>query len=454
MAVVLHTSGTTGEPKRVPLTHGNVCASALANRDAMALTPADRCLNVTPMFHVSHLGNIVASLAAGASLVCVPGFDATRFFGWWDAFRPTWYVAVPAMHRSILDRAPAAVDTIARCRPRFVRSGAAPLPSGMAAQLEAAFAAPVVEGYGLTETAPIVTSVPLPPRPIKPGSVGVATGCAVAVVTEDGVHLGAGERGEIAVRGPNVMGGYEDDPAANAAAFLPGGWFRTGDLGHLDADGYLFLDGRVKELINRGGEKVAPGEVDAVLLAHPRVARAAAFAMPDERLGEEVAAAVVLGDGAGVDEGELRAFAAERLAPFKVPRRVVVVDDLPTGATGKVRRAGLAAALGLAAPTRRPVAADEPTAPRTAAERLVAGIWAEVLGREQIGVAEDFLDLGGDSILAAQVVARLQRALRLDLSLEAFFDAPTVVAMARVIERLLLAEPEPESPKPCAPAEP
>ncbi len=438
VALVLPTSGTTGEPRRVPLTHGNVCASALANRDALALTPADRCLNVTPMRHVSHLGIIVASLAAGSSLVCVPGFDATRFFAWWDAFRPTWYMAVPAMHRAILERTPAAAATIARCRPRFIRSGAAPLPVEMLTELEAVFAAPVIEGYGLTETAPIVTSNPLPPRPRKAGSVGLATGCAVAIVSEDGVPLPAGQRGEIVVRGPNVMPGYEDDPAANAAAFTADGWLRTGDEGHLDEDGYLFLSGRLKEAINRGGEKVAPGEVEAVLLTHPAVAQAVAFAVRDERLGEEVAAAVVPRAGHAVTETELRGWVAVRLAPSKVPRRVVCLDELPTGLTGKVRRIGLARALGLAPSARAAVPAEEPVLPRSEAEGLVAGIWAEVLGRERVGVDEDFLALGGDSIGAARVVARLRRALGLELSVGAFFDAPTVAAMARVIEEMVV----------------
>ena len=215
------------------------------------------------------------------------------------------------------------------------------------AALEAAFGAPVIESYGMTEAAHQMTSNPLPPRPRKPGSVGVAAGPEVAIMSEEGALLPAGEPGEVVIRGPNVTGGYEANPDANAKAFTHG-WFRTGDQGVMDEEGYLRITGRLKELINRGGEKVSPLEVDEVLMDHPAVAQVVTFAMPHEKLGEEVAAAVVLREGASLTEPELRDFTRARLADFKVPRRVIFLDEIPKGATGKLQRIGLADKLGLA----------------------------------------------------------------------------------------------------------
>ena len=408
-AFLMFTSGTTGRPRLAPLTHANVLASAFAVRDVQKLTAADRCLNLMRMFHIAFIGNLVASLAAGASVVCPPGFDATRFFAWLDECRPTWYMAPPAVHRAVLDRAAAHADVIARRPLRFIRSGSAPLSAAEEARLEAAFGAPVTQGYGVTEASPSIAAVPLPPATRKPGSVGVATGPEIAIRGERGEPLPPGEVGEVVVRGASIIRGYVDDPAADAEAFTADGWFRTGDLGSLDDDGYLFLAGRLKELINRGGEKVSPGEVEQALLAHPAVAEAVGFALPDERLGEAVGAAVVLRDGCAATERELRGFVAERLAYHKVSRQIVFLDALPMGPTGKPRRIGLAQTLGLVPPPLpEPASREGFVPPRTPLEGLVAGIWAEVLAEDQVGAEDDFLALGGDSILAALVVARLR----------------------------------------------
>ena len=444
VALLLHTSGTTARPKLVPLSHANLCASAHQIAATLALGPTDRCLNVMPLFHIHGLvAGLLASLAAGASVVCPPGFQAPRFFGWVTECRPTWYTAVPTMHRSILDRAANQAEVVAGRPFRFIRSSSSPLPSLLLAELEATFTAPVIEAYGMTEASHQMASNPLPPRLRKPGSVGLAAGPEIAVLGEDERPLVAGGVGEVVVRGDNLFRGYEANPTANAASFVDG-WFRTGDQGYLDTDGYLHLTGRLKELINRGGEKVAPRDVEEALLAHPAVAQAVAFALPDPRLGEEVAAAIVPRAGAVPTEIELRRFVADRLAAFKVPRRVVLLDELPKGATGKVQRIGLADRLGLAAPPVA-VAVTAPgsppmAAPRTPVEEIVAATWRDVLDLAQVGVHDDFLAIGGDSILATQVVARLRSSLGLALTVASFFDAPTVERMASAIDDLLARE--------------
>ncbi|MGG5809012.1 acyl--CoA ligase [Falsiroseomonas sp. CW058] len=348
VALVLHTSGTTARPKIVPLTHGNVTASARNIGATLALGPADACLNVMPLFHIHGLiAAVLASLGAGASVVCTPGFDALRFFRWMEEERPTWFTAVPTMHQAILARAERNREVIERVRLRFIRSSSASLPGPVMEQMEKVFGAPLVESYGMTEASHQMCSNPLA-GPRKPGKVGLPAGPEVAVMGEDGAILPRGAIGEVVIRGPNVTKGYEANPEANAKAFTDG-WFRTGDQGMFDEDGFLMLTGRLKELINRGGEKVSPLEVDGVLSGHPAVAQVLCFAIPHARLGEEVGAAVVLREGMELTERELRDFAATHLADFKVPRRVVFVPEIPKGATGKLMRIGLAEKLGITA---------------------------------------------------------------------------------------------------------
>ncbi len=348
VALVLHTSGTTSRPKIVPLSHANLAASAGNIVRTLSLTAADRCLNIMPLFHIHGLvAAILATLSAGASVCCTPGFNALKFFAWMDEAAPTWYSAVPTMHQAILARAERNRAVIDRHPLRFIRSSSASLPAPVLADLERAFACPVIEAYSMTENAHQMTSNQLPPGKRKPGFVGVAAGPEVAVMAPDGRLLGALEEGEVVTRGPNVTRGYESNPAANEAAFAHG-WFHTGDQGFMDEDGFLKITGRLKEIINRGGEKVAPVEVDEVLMDHPAVHQAVTFALPHDKLGEDVAAAIVLKDGMTVDERVLRDFASRRLADFKVPRKIVFVPEIPKGATGKMQRIGLAQKLGLA----------------------------------------------------------------------------------------------------------
>jgi acyl-CoA synthetase (AMP-forming)/AMP-acid ligase II len=355
IALILHTSGTTARPKIVPLLQRNVAASARHIRDALALTPSDRCLNVMPLFHIHGLiAAVAASLAAGASVWCAPGFDAVRFFGWLDDARPSWYSAVPTMHQAILQRAGRNAEIIARVPLRFVRSSSAALPAQVMRELARTFDVPVVEAYGMTEAAHQMTSNPLPPRARKPGSVGVAAGPLVRIAHEAENRLIDGT-GEVVISGPNVTPGYEGNPEANARAFFEADgqcWFRTGDQGAMDDEGYLRLTGRLKEIINRGGEKISPLEVEEVLMDHPAIRQVVAFAVPHPKLGEEVAVAVVLRDGQTATGREIRDFCAGRVAEFKTPRQVVILDEIPKGATGKVQRIGLAARLGLGEPAR------------------------------------------------------------------------------------------------------
>jgi amino acid adenylation domain-containing protein len=434
VAFILQTSGTTSRPKRVPLTHANICTRAYNKGVAHHLIEADRCLNIMPLWYGHGLiHTLLVSLMAGASIVCTPGFEATKFFAWMAEFRPTWYTAVPSMHQAILTHAAQYREVIARCPLRFVRSATASLTPEMISELEQVFKAPVTENYGLTETA-VIACNGLPPFVRKPGSVGVPTGLEVAIMAADGTLLPPGTMGEIVVRGSTVIQGYDDDPIADRDAFTRD-WFRTGDQGLLDADGYLFVTGRLKEIINRGGEKIAPWEVEEVLMAHPAVAQAVAFAVPHIRLGEDVAVAVVLRQPPTATADDLRSFAVTRLAAFKVPSQVLIVNDIPTGPAGKPQRHELAEQLGLLTSARvYPETHPGFTAPRTPLEEVLAGLWAQVLEVDSIGVHDNFFQLGGDSILATQLISRVSEATHGECSFPSFFATPTVAGMAKSVE--------------------
>ena len=348
IALILHTSGTTSRPKIVPLTHRNLATSASNISATLRLKPDDRSLVIMPMFHIHGLvGALLSSLHAGASVYCPGSFNALKFFSWLDQSQATWYSAVPTMHQTILARADRNKDIVARQKLRFVRSSSASLPPTVMREIEALFHCPVIEAYGMTEAAHQMASNPLPPAERKPGTVGIAAGPEVAIMDDTGALLPNGRKGEIVIRGTNVTHGYARNPDANATAFTHG-WFRTGDLGTLDAGGYLTINGRLKEIINRGGEKIAPREVDDILLEHPAVAQAVTFAVPHGKLGETVGVAIVLREAMELSENDLRAFVSGRLAAFKVPERIVFLPEIPKGPTGKVQRVGLAQRLGLA----------------------------------------------------------------------------------------------------------
>jgi oxalate---CoA ligase len=432
IALILHTSGTTSKPKMVPLSHANLCSSASHIRRTLNLSEKDRCLNVMPLFHIHGLiGALLSSLSAGASVICSPGFLAPHFLEWLREFHPSWYTAVPTMHQAILSRVP---QTGLNHTLRLIRSSSAALAPSVMAELEKAFGVPVIESYGMTEAAHQMASNPLPPRDRKPGSVGLAAGPDVAIMGESGDLLEAGKTGEVVIRGPNITSGYQNNLEANQSAFR-NEWFRTGDQGYLDREGYLFLTGRLKEMINRGGEKISPREIDEVLLEHPAIAQALAFAIPDSKLGEEIGAAIVLRAEASATDKEIRAFAAEKLAHFKVPRRVVILKEIPKGPTGKLQRIGLAEKLGIeSAEVEGPKA--EFVAPRTPTEKTIAEIWGSVLGQALVGVNDHFLQSGGDSILATQLVVRIRETLKAELSVIMVFETPTVAGLAAAIDKI------------------
>ena len=433
-ALLLHTSGTTARPKLVPLTERNLCASAGAVAASLELTPEDRCLAVMPLFHIHGLvASVLAPVAAGSTVVCTTGFDPLRFVSWLEACRATWYTAVPTMHMAVLERAQA--DGIRPRDLRLVRSSSAALPPLVGDALEDLFDAPVLEAYGMTEAAHQMAVNPLPPDERKRGSVGRAAGPEIAVLDDEGLLLPAGEVGEVAVRGPNVFAGYERNADANRESFS-NGWFRTGDQGYLDDDGYLFLRGRLKEIINRGGEKVSPREVEEVLLGNEAVADAVVFAQPHARLGETVAAAVIPRNGSASSAQELRDFASTRLAPYKVPATVVFLDELPKGPTGKVQRVGLADRLRLPTLGSGDMGRPAYAAPKTDLEEQLCSIWGELLGVEQVGIHDDFIALGGDSLHVAQLLAEVAE-LRgdHDLPAAAILAAPTVEQFAELLER-------------------
>jgi oxalate---CoA ligase len=347
IALVLHTSGTTSRPKIVPLAHKNIAASASNIRKTLALTADDRGLVIMPLFHIHGLiAALSAPLSAGGEVCCSPGFNALKFFGWVDEVKPTWYTGVPTMHQAILLRAPGNQDVVKNHRLRFIRSSSSALPPTVIAELERVFGIPVVEAYGMTEAAHQMASNPLAGAR-KPGTVGPSGGPEIRIVDDTGTTVPRGQTGEIVIKGPNVMSAYENNPKANADAFYDG-WFRTGDQGVMDDDGYVAITGRLKEIINRGGEKISPREVDEIIMDHPAVHQCVTFAVPHDMLGEEVAAAIVLRQGVAATDKELREFASARLAPYKVPKKILILDQIPVGATGKLQRIGLAQKLGLA----------------------------------------------------------------------------------------------------------
>jgi acyl-CoA synthetase (AMP-forming)/AMP-acid ligase II len=343
VALMLHTSGTTGRPKRVPLRHRNLTASVANIVATYRLGPTDVSLCAMPLFHVHGLlASAMSTLATGGALVVPAPFNP---LGFWQVMRehhPTWYSAVPTIHRMVLSRArdqrPQGSESL-----RFVRSCSSALAPELMADIERRLGAPVLEAYGMTEACHQIASNPLPPAAREPGSVGAGTGVELAVLDDDGARLPAGTAGQVAIKGPNVIDGYAANPEANAESFVDH-WFLTGDQGVLDERGCLTLIGRIKELINRGGEKISPREVDEVLLRHPAVAEAVAFASPHRTLGEEVAAAVVLSGEAS--EQDLLAYCRDQLAAFKVPRKLHIVDEIPRTATGKVQRRKVAEAIG------------------------------------------------------------------------------------------------------------
>lgn len=434
VAVVLMTSGSTGTPKRVPLTHANLLAGAASVAGSLGLGPADRVLVMWEQYHIGGLVDLLlAPLAAGGTAVYAGSFDARRFSELLDDVQPTWFQGVPTTLRELLvharlnDRLP--VASTLRC----LRSVAAPLPPDLMQELETAFGVPVIQTFGMTEAAPLITTNRLPPGMRKPGSTGTPCGCEVAVLDAAGDPLPPGSTGEVAVRGPNVFAGYEDDSETNARSFRRG-WFLTGDVGRLDTDGFLFLTGRVKEMINRGGEKIAPAEVEEAAVRHPAVAQAAAFAIPHPTLGEDIGLAVVSCDTTSIDRGAMRTHLAEYLSPFKLPAVVLMLAELPRCPIGKIRRRELAdLAAATMATTRLPPGS------RPADDPFVAGLaalWALHLDLPAIDPDADFELLGGDSLARIRLVLAAESLCGVSVPEASAATITTVRRMAADLRRL------------------
>ncbi len=441
VAVVLPTSGTTGSPKVVPLTRKNLAVAVRSVCQSLALGPADTCLCMMPQFHIGGVVDLLlAPLVSGGRIVCTPGFDAGQFLNWLELYRPTWFQAVPATLSALLAQMQRAGHRDLRSSLRFIRSVASPLSPRMAAELEDVFQVPVIQTYGMTEAAPLITTIPLPPGHRKPGSVGRSVGPEIVIVDGAGNRLPPEAVGEIVIRGENVTDGYENAPDAKAQTFRKG-WFHTGDLGWFDRDGDLFLSGRLNELVNRGGEKVAPAEIDQVLAEHPAVAEAVAYPLPHPVLGEELAVAVVPKPGTVPTPEELRRFVAARLAPFKVPRAIVVTGAIPKGPTGKAQRSLLHRQLE-ALPDNAvrsgypPMTAanNECIAPRTVTEERLQSIWRTVLGADHFGIRDSYFELGGDSLSVIRMLVEVERAFGKALQPDLFFQRPYIEDLASALE--------------------
>jgi acyl-CoA synthetase (AMP-forming)/AMP-acid ligase II/acyl carrier protein len=430
LALLLHTSGTMAEPKIVPLTHEQLLARARHN----PFVDADRGICAAPLFTATAIeACLLSTLAAGAS-VSFARPDAERLVEQIARLRATYLWASPAVYASMVSAL--AERRVPAPSLRFLRAGSSALSAELQAKLEAAFHVPVLQGYGMTETGVIARNA-LPPGEQRAGSVGKPLASRVRIATDDGVSVPAGEIGEIVVQGPGVTTGYEQSDA-NRVVFRDG-WFRTGDLGYFDGDGFLFITGRLGETINRGGRQVSPLDIDSALARHPAVLDAAAFALPHPSLGEDVAAAVVLREPCTVTARELRAFAFDHLAPFKVPSLIVIVDQLPTNALGKVQRKALADALQASLRARF-------VSPRDADEHLVARVFAEVLGRERVGSLDNFFELGGDSLTGARVIGSLNSACAVELPVATLFTMPTVAELAGALSAARRVEGPPDVP--------
>jgi len=430
IALIVLTSGTTSEPKIVPASHGNLIARAGKGGRLFGHGRQDRCLNLMPLCYAHGLGSgLIAPLACGGSVICPSVFDEQTFFACVRTLQPTWFTAAASYHQAILAWLRTQPGAIAGHTLRFARSASAPLPRPVQTELEELLGIPIVEGYGSSESN-VITSNP-PDGVRKPGTVGRSPDGDVAVLDDHDHPLPPDTPGEVAVRGATVVAGYEDDPDTTRAAFRDG-WYRTGDRGVIDADGYVTLLGRIKEMINRGGEKISPREVDAALVAHPAVAEGVAFPIPHPTLQEDVAAAVVLRPDASVTEAGLRRFLLQRLSPFKVPRRIVFANELPKGPTGKPLRQELAQRFDLGIRAAAGARGDDHL--RTPMERTILTLFREVLDRDDLGPDDDFFLSGGDSLAAVDLILRLNDELQLNVPLLALMETPTARQLAPRLE--------------------
>ena len=425
-ALLMQTSGTTAKPKIIPLTHQNVLSAALGIVDWFELTPDDVCLNPMPLHHMHGLVTAcTASLLAGSAVCCLEAFKAPSFHEALETLQPTWFTGSPTMHLALKNFYDRAVDRVPTTRLRFFRSSSAPLPASIIADLERLFSAPLMETYGLTETGSMVCANPLPPRERKVGSVGVAVGAEIKICNDEGRVLTAQEPGEVVIRGPSVIHHYLGNDEANNTLFHDG-WLRTGDIGFLDEDGYLFIVGRSKELIKRGGLSVYPDEVDNALVAHPSVAESASFSVPHPTLGEELVSAIVPVAGQAPLEHDLRIYLSNQLSTYKVPAAILIVPYLPKNEAGKIMRREVPKHFQRAFEPRNQPPAGE-------LEQTLLELWRKTLSRTDFGVDDNVLLLGADPIRSGELVEQLHARTGLRLSVKDVLAKPTVRTMANYL---------------------
>jgi acyl-CoA synthetase (AMP-forming)/AMP-acid ligase II/acyl carrier protein len=434
LALILLTSGSTDRPKAVPIRHRMIMAIVHSGKARYALGRDDRYLHTMPMFHGHGLkSGLAVPLLSGSGVICAPRFDVRSFFANLEGMGATWYSAGYTLQQAIFDHIDEFRDVAARVKLRRIFSGSGTTDPKVLRGLEAAFGAPVLNRYSMSETGTLACE-PMPPGIRKPGTVGLPGLNEIRIVGATGAPCGVGEDGEIVARGPSVIDGYLDDPALNAVAYVDG-WFRTGDMGRLDEDGYLTITGRIKELINRGGEKIAPTEVERVLGEHPAIARACVFGVAHPSLGEEVVAAVVPTTGSLASERAIIEFARARLAAFKVPRRILFTSDFPKGATGKTDRRALADAYTSLEAKEAP-APSGPAGARSDVETEIAVMWSTIANTGSIGRDTDLFLSGGDSLKLAQLIAALQHRFGVEPSMRQIFDeGATVAGLARLVDR-------------------
>jgi acyl-CoA synthetase (AMP-forming)/AMP-acid ligase II len=443
-ALLVYTSGSTGNPKGVLASHAGVIAGGAIAVRAHQLSPRDRSLCVLPLHHANaQFVTLLATLSSGGSVVMPRRFSVMSFWDWVAEYGCTWFALVPNFISQLLNwsHAPGRNGAADFRSIRFARSSSAPLPPSTHRAFEDKFRLPLIEAMGMTEVGGSIFSNPLPPGQGKIGSVGISTGFDVRVVDACGRAVAAGASGEIIVRGPSVMKGYYKNPQATSDVIDADGWLHTGDLGYQDEDGYFFLVGRAKELIIKGGENIAPREIEETLVRHPTVVDAAAVGVPDPHLGQDIVAYVVTRPGANWSEKGLLDFCERELGQFKTPSRIHRATELPRGPSGKLLRSGLAerAVVGdrafLTAQVEGGNAVRGSAAARADVEKVVMGVWAELLGTERLSIHDNFFSLGGDSLIAHQIISRLRRALQVELPVRIIFEAPTVASfVARVLE--------------------
>jgi acyl-CoA synthetase (AMP-forming)/AMP-acid ligase II/thioesterase domain-containing protein/acyl carrier protein len=428
-AFILQTSGTTSAPKFIPTSHKNMLAAAARVRNWFDLTPQDRCLSASPIFYAHGLHvTVFAPILSGGTIAFPKDAFSFDYVEWFETLKPTWYSAGPTLHRLVFDHIKSDADDAKMGHSlRFVLSGGAPLPRDVKEGLQKALKVPVVEHYGSSEGLQICSNQ-LQSGRSKPETCGIPSPDTIVIVDDNGRRLPPGQQGEILVGGPTVVSGYLNAPELNKAHFV-NGWFKTGDIGSIDDDGFLSLHGRKNDLINRGGEKISPAEIDDILLCHPAVAEAAAFSVPHARLGEDVVAAVVLHSGATVSPEELRKYLRDQLASFKVPGKIFVRDKLPKGKTGKVIRRELSESLGSEIVVEKPNTSQSANESIPASGTLVVQLielWERLLQTKSLTPDDDFSEKGGDSLLAMEMLSEVERLTGQTIPTSILFEARTI----------------------------